>query len=175
VKLSCRFSAKQISNTKPGELVAIPNDATFDLAVVIGRNIEEDSLIVAVLQSADTSRLPHITWVADHLDCASYGFDWMIELSADLSDDQDSLQTGAAFVAEDGAYIRLGNDPERPAVVGGMALNLSTLEDGNPENSFVARSWRVWLSEEDRKDGLGTPLIGFPRVKLSAELDPREQ
>lgn len=163
MKVRSRYSVKSLSEAEAGELIGIQNETSYDYAFVVHRNVEMDYVALAVVAPGD-GQAPYRTNVGDHLDCVSYGKNWLVEVLDALPDTAETTSEtpGSVTVSSDGVFLRFGRDPHQPAVEA-IYLELEEFKLRAPRSrSVVGSGWRLWIDESDPESELRSPLVEFP-------------
>lgn len=166
--IDCPVATKELGETVPGELVAIPNDnEVADLAVIIHK-LEDGHVHFAVLRSG-IEQYPkpfHTTTDSTRL-CASYGTEWVLSAlpdddGRDFGDQRLRDVAGSLAVNGDTVLIRLGRDPYNIRSTGGF-FDLQTQKAHHhpqPDSVYVG-AWSIWRSAEEMTDFRSVPLYSY--------------
>jgi hypothetical protein len=162
-----RFTIKELSHTKPGELIVFEFAGHQATGFTI-EHMNNGTSLVAILSSAyDQNYPPHYDGIEQHQTVMSFGTDWVIiynEATESIPNGGGTYSAvpGVIMVDYTGTSLRL-EKPMKNITANPHRISLPDLTRASAPSSKAVPilNWSIWLSADDSSRPDATPFYSF--------------
>lgn len=156
---------KAFENCSIGELVQFNLHGEAALAIFLGVNEENNSVLLGVLRCGGELQAPLILRGDRDADCVAFGGAWIVEPEMGAltypGDRSYEREFGVLQIERENRYVSFRIDTRRSIGLRPAWVNLEKFTtQGWPGGAAVpCTKWKIWVNEEDRNDSNSRPIF----------------